>query len=63
MAEEKKSGTGAKAGLKYLLGVVLVALGAGALIKFWPEVLMLIQACIGPFLLLAGVITIAIAKE
>ena len=49
--------------LKVLLGLVFLALGALAIIKWWPDLLILIKGGIGLFLLLAGVITLAIAKE
>ena len=49
--------------LKVLLGLVFLALGALAIIKWWPDLLTLIKGGIGLFLLLAGVITLAIAKE
>ena len=50
--------------LKVFLGLVFLALGVLAVMKWWdPAILMLIKGCIGPFLLLAGVITLAIAKE
>lgn len=48
---------------KVILGLVLLALGAIALIKWWPDLLLVIKGCIGLFLILAGIITLAIAKE
>jgi fatty acid desaturase len=48
---------------KVLLGLVFLALGVLAIIKWWPDLLTLIKGGIGLFLLLAGVITLAIAKE
>ncbi|MBI5145567.1 MAG: hypothetical protein HZA27_05235, partial [Candidatus Omnitrophica bacterium] len=48
---------------KVILGLVFLALGAVALIRWWPDLLLVIKGCIGLFLLLAGVITLAIAKE
>jgi len=61
--EEKKSSEVAKTVFKYVLGVVLLGLGIGAIIGLWEAVWILIKGCIGPFLVLAGVITIAIARE
>jgi thiol:disulfide interchange protein len=58
----KKCG-GAKAVVKYLIGIVLLVVGALLLWYLRKEFLILVQGCIGPFLLLAGAITIAIAKE
>ena len=49
--------------LKVVLGLVFLALGALAVIRWWGILLMLIKGCIGLFLILAGVITLAIAKE
>ncbi len=49
--------------LKVLLGLVFLVLGLVALIRWWPVLLMLIKGCIGPFLILAGVVTLAIAKD
>lgn len=49
--------------LKVFLGLVFLALGALAILKWWEFLLMIIKGCVGLFLLLAGVITLAIAKE
>ncbi|MCX5697055.1 MAG: hypothetical protein NTU54_03655 [Candidatus Omnitrophica bacterium] len=49
--------------LKVLLGLVFLALGVLAIIRWWGDLLTLIKGGIGLFLLLAGVITLAIAKE
>lgn len=48
---------------KVILGIVFLALGVLAILKWWPQLLMIIKGCIGLFLILAGVITLAIAKE
>ncbi|HNX81054.1 MAG TPA: hypothetical protein PKL77_02790 [Candidatus Omnitrophota bacterium] len=48
---------------KVVLGLILLVLGGVAIIRWWPVLVLLIKGCIGPFLLLAGVITLAIAKE
>ncbi len=48
---------------KVLLGLVFLALGVLAIIRWWGDLLTLIKGGIGLFLLLAGVITLAIAKE
>ena len=48
---------------KVILGLVLLALGALAILRWWALLLMIIKGCIGLFLILAGVITLAIAKE
>jgi len=49
--------------LKVILGLVLLVLGIGAIIRWWVPILIVFKGCIGLFLILAGVITLAIAKE
>jgi hypothetical protein len=49
--------------LKVVLGLAFLALGAIAILRWWGLLLMIIKGCIGLFLILAGVITLAIAKE
>jgi len=49
--------------LKVVLGLVFLGLGAMAILRWWKLLLMIIKGCIGLFLILAGVITLAIAKE
>jgi hypothetical protein len=49
--------------LKVLLGLVFLVLGAWAIYALRKDLLTVIKGCIGPFLLLAGLITLAIAKE
>ena len=66
MAEETKQGEHkniASTLFKIILGLVFLALGVWAIITLWDDLFTLIKGCIGPFLLLAGVITLAIAKE
>lgn len=48
---------------KVILGIVFLVLGLLAIGRWWKDLLLVIKGCIGPFLLLAGVITLAIAKE
>jgi len=48
---------------KVVLGVVLLILGALAIFKWWSSLLIMVKGCIGLFLILAGIITLAIAKE
>ncbi len=66
MAEEANK-VDAKKGLatffKVVLGLAFLGLGAWAILKWWEFLFMIIKGCIGLFLLLAGVITLAIAKE
>ena len=49
--------------LKFIIGIVLIVLG-GYLIYLWKDaVLTLIKGCLGGFLILVGLIFLAIAKE
>jgi hypothetical protein len=49
--------------LKVVLGLVFLGLGAMAILRWWKLLLMIVKGCVGLFLILAGVITLAIAKE
>ncbi|MBL7130079.1 MAG: hypothetical protein ISS45_01520 [Candidatus Omnitrophica bacterium] len=49
--------------LKVILGLIFLALGVLAIVVWWPDLLLVIRGCIGLFLVLASVITFAIAKE
>lgn len=48
---------------KVILGLCFLALGTGVIIAWWSDLLVLVRGSIGLFLILAGVITLAIAKE
>ena len=48
---------------KVVLGLAFLVLGGLAILRFWGALLTIVQGCIGLFLILAGVITLAIAKE
>lgn len=48
---------------KVILGLVFLALGVLAIIRWLPDLLAVVRGCIGLFLILAGIITLAIAKE
>jgi len=63
--EEKKVDAGkvVSAIFKVLLGVVFLVLGVLALWAWRKDFLVMLKGCIGPFLILAAVITFAIAKE
>jgi len=61
--EDKKSSEGFKTAMKIAIGVILVILGVWAVFGWLPYLWTVIKGCIGLFLILAGVITIAIAKE
>ena len=48
---------------KMILGVVFLVLGILAIKAWWGNLLVVITGCIGLFLILAAIITFAIAKE
>lgn len=48
---------------KVILGLVFLLLGVLAIVAWWADLLGVIRGSIGLFLILAGVITLAIAKE
>ena len=48
---------------KVILGLVFFVLGVVAIIAWWADLLLVIRGCIGLFLVLAAIITFAIAKE
>lgn len=48
---------------KIILGLAFLVLGGVAILKWWEPLLLIVKGCIGLFLILAGVITLAIAKE
>ena len=49
--------------LKIILGLVFLVLGIWAIVAWWSDLLLVIRGCIGLFLVLAAIITFAIAKE
>ena len=59
-ADTKKA---APAVLKMILGVVFLVLGLAAIFAWLGDLLVVIRGCLGLFLILAAVITFAIAKE
>ena len=61
--EKTDGGKAVKTFLKVLLGIVLLALGGYLVLRWWGHLFNLIKGCAGLFLILAGVITLAIAKE
>ena len=48
---------------KVILGLVFLALGVLAIMKWRGDLVAVVRGCIGLFLILAGIITLAIAKE
>ena len=70
MAEEIKqeeAKTGAKKTVstlfKVILGLIFLILGVAITIAFRAEIILIIKGCVGPFLILAGIVTLAIAKD
>ena len=49
--------------LKVFLGLIFLILGALAALQWWESVLTVFKGCIVLFLFLAGIITLAVAKE
>ena len=49
--------------LKVVLGLAFLVLGVAAVIVWRQDLFVVIKGCIGLFLILAGIITLAIAKE
>lgn len=60
---EKKSGAAVKIVVKVIIGIALIVLGILAIVSWWKSLWIVFQGCIGLFLILAGAITLAIAKE
>ena len=48
---------------KIVLGLGLLILGLLAVVVWWSSVLRVIQGCLGIFLILAGAVAIAVARE
>jgi hypothetical protein len=64
--QEEKKGDAKKAVatlFKVLLGLAFLVIGAYLVYRGWWYVLALIKGCVGLFLILAGLITLAIAKD
>jgi len=66
MADESKKTDGKKllsTLIKVVLGLGFLVLGVLAILQWWPQLVEIIKGCIGLFLILAAIITLAIAKE
>ncbi len=64
--QEEKKAEGSKmisTIFKVILGLAFLVLGALAILTWWNQLVNIIKGCIGLFLILAGIITLAIAKE
>jgi len=49
--------------LKIAVGIAFLVLGGMAIWKWWESLLLIMQGGAGLFLILAGIITLAVAKE
>jgi hypothetical protein len=64
--QEEKKGDGKKVlatFFKVVLGIAFLVLGVMAIMRWWSQLIDIVKGCIGMFLILAGIITLAIAKE
>ena len=59
----KDSAGSAKAALKMFVGGLVVILGIMAVIVWWRDLLTIVKGGLGLFMIMAGAIIIAIAKE
>jgi hypothetical protein len=60
MAAEKKK---VKTILKMFIGLGVVALGIMSTVVFLPELKKIVLGCLGPVLILVGLVMVAVAKE
>jgi len=67
MAEENKEACkasgGFKSAAKILLGIALIIAGAYLCLIWKGELIALIKGCLGPLIILIGLVFVAIAKE
>ena len=49
--------------VKVIIGLAFLVSGVLAILRWFPQLLILVQGSIGLFLILAGIITLAIAKD
>jgi hypothetical protein len=49
--------------LKFVLGIFVVLLGIFLTVRYFAILKLIIAGCLGPFLILVGLVIIAIAKE
>lgn len=61
--EKKKIGEVVKTAIKIIVGIALVLIGLLLVWRWRLPLWVVIRGCLGPFLVLAGVIVVAIAKE
>lgn len=66
LKQEEKKANGSKAAwtiFKVILGLAFLVLGVWAVIGWFGSLRVVFKGCVGLFLVLAGIITLAIAKE
>jgi len=64
MADEvKKAGSNVQSMTKMAAGFIVLLLGVLLTVRFFWALRILVAGCIGPFMILAGLVIIAIAKE
>jgi uncharacterized protein (DUF983 family) len=63
--EPKESSQSPKMVGKIILGIVFIVLGLFLMLRlaWWRDLWIIVKGGIGPFLILAGIITIAVAKD
>jgi hypothetical protein len=61
--EEKKDSKSLATLFKIALGLLFLGFGGWAVYKGWAELLTVVKGTVGLFFILAGIITLAIAKE
>ncbi len=49
--------------LKVMLGILFLILGLYFVVVLRNSIVVIVKGCIGPFLILAGIVTLAIAKD
>ncbi|MGE5309154.1 MAG: hypothetical protein ACM3OC_08725 [Deltaproteobacteria bacterium] len=60
---EKKDNKGVATLFKIALGLVFLVFGGWCVYKGWKDLIIVIKGTVGLFFILAGIITLAIAKE
>jgi len=49
--------------IKVFLGLVFLIAGLLALVRFWQDAITILAGCLGPVLILVGIIFLAVAKD
>ncbi|MFC1805127.1 hypothetical protein ACFLZ3_04810 [Candidatus Omnitrophota bacterium] len=69
MADQVKEGKGCEGKsalgriIKVIFGLLFLVFGLLAVLRWFPDLLSVVRGSLGPFLIIAGIITLAIAKE